>query len=116
MVEVGFIPHYEPQRFAVLAEGLPMWLFALERSFCSEVVILGYDSARAYRSHLESVVSNPGLVYRAIAHLGLGRVAYSLDAKPPHDALVLVSGSVPFLQDVAAQMPTHPTLLLCTDH
>jgi hypothetical protein len=116
MVEVGFIPHYEPQRFAVLAEGLPMWLFALERSFCSEVVILGYDSARAYRSHLESVVSNPGLVYRAIAHLGLGRVAYSLDVKPPHDALVLVSGSVPFLQDVAAQMPTHPTLLLCTDH
>jgi hypothetical protein len=36
LVEVGFIPHYEPQKFALLAEGLSIWLFALDHSFCSK--------------------------------------------------------------------------------
>ena len=116
MVEIGFVPHYKPKRVAVLAEGLPVWLFALERSFCSEVVILGFDSAGSYRQHLETTLSNSGLVFRAIAHIGLGRVSYSLDPMPPRDTLLLASGSVPFLLGVAVQLSSHPTLLLCVDH
>jgi hypothetical protein len=104
MVEIGFVPNYEPQRFALLAEGLPAWLFALERSFCSDLVILGFDSASSYRAHLESSLTNPGLVYRAISHLGLGRVSYALDTHPPSDAILLASGPVPFLLEVSERL------------
>ena len=72
VVEVGFIENYQPQRFALLSEGFPMWLLALERTFCSEVVVLGFGSAASFRVHLESHVSNPVSVNRAISHLGLG--------------------------------------------
>ena len=62
VVEVGFLQNFEPQRFALRAEGFPVWLFALERTFCSEVVVLGFDSAASFRLYLEAHVSNPGLV------------------------------------------------------
>ena len=116
LVEVGFVPHYVPQRFALVAEGLPVWLFTLERSFCSELIVLGFDSAKSYRVHLEANVCNPGLVYRAMSHLGLGRVTYTSDCHPPPDAVLLASGPVPFLLDLVSRSASHPTLLLCADH
>ena len=93
-----------------------MWLFALERSFCSNVVVLGFATAGLYHAHLEATLKHSGLVNRAMAHLGLGWVTYSVSLAPPVDSILLVSGSVPFLREVTARPTRPPTLLLGTAH
>jgi hypothetical protein len=73
MVEAGFHPDYEPQEFAMLAEGFPILLISLERSFCSCLYILAFALTVAFGHYLEAQ-ELPWLSNNcAIAHLWLGR-------------------------------------------
>lgn len=116
MVEVGFLPQYERQDFALLAEGFPIWLLSLERSFVRTVTILGFSSAASYRSHLEATALTVQMVDRVIGHLGLSRVCYQEDLVPPVGSLLLVSGTPTFLLATGVQCPLQPTLFLGTEH
>ena len=116
MVEVGFLPQYERQDFALLAEGFPVWLLSLERSFVRTVTILGFSSAASYRSHLEATEVTVQMVDRVIGHLGLNWVCYQEDLVPPVGSLLLVSGTPKFLLATGVQFPRHPTLFLGTKH
>jgi hypothetical protein len=115
VVEVGYIPNFAPQKFALYFEGFPHWLLALERSFCAHLYILGWDSASDLKRHLESTGSSVALVHRAIVHLGLGRVSYQRELDGV-DALVLVSGEPAFLQQAAEALLGRPALFLGASH
>jgi hypothetical protein len=117
MVETGILPNYEPWDFALHFEGFPIWLLALEKSFCKRLVILGFASASTFRRGCEHCKLSMPLVHRAIAHLGLSRVHYQLDLAPPLGMTVLLSGTVSFL--VAAVLTTFgacPSLSMCSSH
>jgi hypothetical protein len=74
VVEVGFIPNFVPIEFALEFEGFPLWLLALERSFCKRLHIMGWESAGALKAGLEDLGTQVKLTHRALTHLGIGRV------------------------------------------
>jgi hypothetical protein len=100
-VKVGVLPNYAPWEFAIYFEGFPLWLLAMERTFCSSLHILGWPSASAYKTHLEAAGSQAGLAHHALSHLGLGRVTYHPTLQSPPGSLVLVSGNLSFLDQAS---------------
>ena len=77
VVEVGFLPNFRPRPFALHFERFPIWLLALEKSFCSRLIMLGVQSVHELKTRLEAIGAPVVLAHRAIVHLGLGRVTYS---------------------------------------
>jgi hypothetical protein len=116
VVELGFIPTFEPREFSMLFEDFPIWILALEKSFCSCLHILGWGSPLLLKGHLETLNVPVVLVHRAITHLGLGRVRYHADVTPPRGSLVLVSGSPAFLAQAAKPLQGWETLFLGSEH
>jgi hypothetical protein len=117
MVETGILPNYEPQDFAMHFKGFPIWLLAMEKSFCKQLVILGFASASVFRQDCKHRKLSMPLVHCASAHLGLSRVHYQLDLAPPLRITVLLSGAVSFL--VSAGLTTFgacPSLSMCSSH
>jgi hypothetical protein len=83
LVEVGFIPNFEPREFAIHFEGFPLWLLSIERNFCTKLHVLGWASAGGLRRHLEEIKAPVSLAHRAFTHLGLGRIRYHAELTPP---------------------------------
>jgi hypothetical protein len=115
-VEVGFLPNYEPREFAIHFEGFPLWLLAMERTFCSTLHILGWPTAGALKAHLELTGAPVRLAHRALAHLGLGRVIYHATLLAPRGCLVLISGGLPFLDQASLRFAEHEALFLLSRH
>jgi hypothetical protein len=72
VVEVGYLPNFTPREFAIYFKTFPIWLLALEKSFCSSLLFLGLPSAITLKTKLEHSGPSVALVHRAIRHLGLG--------------------------------------------
>jgi hypothetical protein len=117
VMELGFIPNFEPRDFAIAFEGFPLWLLSLERTFCWRLHILGWPSAGDVWRYLEQKGSHQvQLAHRAFAHLGLGRIVFHADSVPPPGSLLLASGSVPFLAEAATLFGDHPALYISSSH
>jgi hypothetical protein len=116
LVEVGFLPTVQPRTFALLFKDFSSWLLSLERSFCSHLYILGWESAGALKLYLEVAETPVVLVHRAIAHLGLAQVTYCSGVSPPVGTLILVSGPSAFLVAVSNRLDTAPALFLLSSH
>jgi hypothetical protein len=78
VMEIGFIPNFRPQEFALVFDSFPSWLLATEQSFCLHLHIIGWSLAAALKTHLEVTCSVVALVHKAVAHLGLGQVRCTL--------------------------------------
>jgi hypothetical protein len=115
VVEVGFVPAFKPRKFTLLFELFPISLLATERFFCSQLVIMGWNSASALKDHLMALGPSVVLMNRVITHLGLGRVLYQAAWDPLSDALVLVSGEPDFLARTARSL-RGPALFLDSSH
>jgi hypothetical protein len=87
-----------------------------ERSFCSHLYILGWESASSLKEHLETTGSSVALVHRAIAHMGLGRVSYRANVDAPVAAVVLVLGEPAFLKQASEVLSGRPALFLGSSH
>jgi hypothetical protein len=116
VVEVGYLPNFTPRRFALYFETFPIWLLALEKSFCSSLIFLGVSSATDLKSKLEAAGPSVVLAHRAIGHLGLGRVRYSPTLIPPSNTITLVSGSPKFLEHATVRLLGRATLFLGDCH
>jgi hypothetical protein len=116
IVEVGLLQNYVAREFSMHSEGFPIWLLALERSFCSKLTVLGFDSAAAFALHFKQAGIPATLIHRAIGHLGLGRVVYQPSLEPPPDSILLASGPLSFLTSLVTASTGHPTLMLSLDH
>jgi hypothetical protein len=92
-----------PEPFLLSFERAPVWLLALEPSVCSAVFFVGVKSAKELLGVLESRSEDPTLFNRAVARIGVSRVHYCGQKPPPDDAIMLVSGSYPFLQRAASK-------------
>jgi hypothetical protein len=116
VVETGFIPNFRPREFALVFDGFPSWLLAMERSFCSHLHFMGWSLAASLREHLETTGAAVALVHKAVAHLGLGRVSYCGHDAPPEGALILVSGLPAFLEAVALRYAGREVLMIESAH
>jgi hypothetical protein len=116
VLEVSLLANFVPMPFALDFEGFPLWLLALERSFCKKLTIMGWLSAGALKASLEATGKQLKLAHRALAHLGLGRVAYQASFDAPAGAITLVSGSPVYLEASARRLAGAPALFLCSSH
>jgi hypothetical protein len=111
-VEVGFVTEVTPVPFYLIFEKAPVWLLALEPSICSGVYIGGVSSPKELLELLASRGCDPTLYNRTVARLGVGRIHYCGSTPAPDIATTLISGSYPFLQQVASVSWVGRTLLV----
>jgi hypothetical protein len=116
LAEVGFIPTFKPHEFAIYFEDFPIWVLALEKSFCKRLHVLGWELASQLHFHLKQFGSWMNLANRSFGHVGIGLIEFHETMTPSPGIIVLVSGSPCFLESMASQLMGCLALFLGVEH
>ena len=114
ITEAGFIKMGSPVSVEILAEGFPVWLLALAKKTTAQIKVLGVNSFSDWTKTLAAV---PGLemalINRAVNHLGRAKFKFEGDKhNQGGEAVLLVSGSLPFITGAANKYPRRRALLV----
>jgi hypothetical protein len=116
VIEQGLLAYPEASIFWVQAEGFPLWLLSMDRSFVKRVHLLGGANAGTYLQVVRDQGFDHSLINLAIRRIGLARVHFSNQPKSPSPGdIVLISGSIKYIRK-HSNHAVNPTLVICTDH
>jgi hypothetical protein len=96
-------------------ETFPIWVLALDSIMVSQVCLMGIATQDELLVSMQEHGVSLDLVQAAIANVGMHNVTYPLSEKLPTEAVLLVSGLLPFTKNWN-QKVWNPTLVLCDEH
>ena len=111
--EVGRIPKYNTHAFCLIFEREPIWLLALRKDFTRCIFIHNYNSVVEFFEHLTEHKIDNRLYENVLQHLGTSRFIFS---SPTTDAIYLVSGSIPFLNEISSMIRQKRGVFITDNH
>ena len=114
MCENSMLAQFSKTRFAIRAEGFPVWALCLERAFCSDLYVVDFESSTSMLESFRLRNLNPTLWIRLTEYLGKDRIHYASEV--PADTLYLCSGSLRYLFKHLDQHPDCQAILISDSH
>jgi hypothetical protein len=118
VVERGLLEFPSSTTFVILSKGFLVWLSALDRSFVSQITLLGASNLEAFKTSMLAQGYSWSLLFAALNHVGLSWIIFSDASNPCSECasdMILISGSVAFIQHHARVSPNR-ILAVSTNH
>ena len=107
--EKGIITHNKKIPMAMIFQGNPIWLLALEPNYVDKILIVEFQSFSQLAKHLTDKALDFTLYNSLVSYLGRSSFIFK---SPPKDMIHLISGSVKFLNEKASKLQIKKSLLL----
>ena len=113
MEERGCIRNLLPHSFYLIFERVPVWLLALPVESIKYVYLHDCSSLSSFSSLLDERKIDKRLYNSTINSIGRRRFIFT---PAPHNALTLVSGTLPFLNEKSAQIGKRKAIYIVDKH
>jgi hypothetical protein len=114
-VERGVLQVPKRLDFAVVWEGAPVWLLALDAEIVNELWILGHSTPAAFYEGLPGKANYRQLIMAALDNIGSNKIRYTSALGPKPGVVLLVSRSFDYVSRWVSNGP-NPVLVLCDHH
>ena len=91
--ERGIISHNNKLSIAMIFQGNPIWLLALEPNYVKKIFMVDFESFSQLAKHLTDKELDFTLYNSLVSYLG--RISFIFKS-PPKNTLYLISGDIPF--------------------